>query len=134
MPRRPSTRSLVLVAVALAAAVAGCGRDDTPRRVPDDGGPCSATMPGAAKSGEQAIRLDSVAVTERSWIRLPAASGADAAKDVTTFIVRRGSVPAGSTLRDGALLDAVAARAGRGIALQDGIKPSVAKVPGHATL
>ena len=37
-------------------------------------------------------------------------------------------VPAGSALRDAALLDAAAARAARGIALQDGTKPSVAKV------
>ena len=40
-----------------------------------------------------------------------------------------GCVPAGAALRDAALLDAAAARAGRGIALQDGTKPSVAKVP-----
>ena len=37
-------------------------------------------------------------------------------------------MPAGSALRDAALLDAAAARAARGIALQDGTKPSVAKV------
>ncbi len=127
MPRRPPSRSLAAVALALAAAVAGCGRDDTPRRVPDDGAPCSAMMPGAAKSGEKRIRLESVAVTERSWVRLPDASE-DANKDVTTYVVRRGDVPAGAALRDAALLDAVAARAGRGIALQDGTKPSVAKV------
>jgi hypothetical protein len=52
----------------------------------------------------------------------------DPPKDFTTYIVRRGSVPAGSALRDAALLDAVAARAGRGIALQDATKPGVAKV------
>ena len=85
-------------------------------------------MPGAAKSGEKAIRLGSVAVTERTWAMLPTESSADAPKDVTTFVVRRGGVPAGSALRDAALLDAAAARAARGIALQDGTKPSVAKV------
>jgi hypothetical protein len=122
-----SARSLVLVA--LAAAVAGCGRDDTPRRVPDDGAPCSAIMPGAAKSGEKAIRLESVAVTERTWVRQPSDISADARKDLTTYVVRRGSVPAGSALRDAALLDAAAARAVRGIALEDGTKPSVAKAP-----
>ena len=128
MTGRPSSRSLVLGALALAAAVAGCRGDRAPRRVPEDGAPCSAMMPGAAKSGEKAIRLGSVAVTERTWAMLPPESSADAPKDVTTFVVRRGGVPAGSALRDAALLDAAAARAARGIALQDGTKPSVAKV------
>ena len=85
-------------------------------------------MPGAAKSGEKAIRLESVAVTERSWVVLPPDASGDAPKDITTYVVRRGGVPAGSALRDAALLDAAAARAARGIALQDGTKPSVAKV------
>ena len=127
MTGRPSSRSLVL-ALALAAAVAGCGRERTPRRVPDDGAPCSAIVPGAAESGEQAIRLESVAVTERSWVLLPPESSDDAPKDITTYVVRRGIVPAGSALRDAALLEAAAARAARGIALQDAAKPSVAKV------
>jgi hypothetical protein len=85
-------------------------------------------MPGAPKSAEAAIRLGSVAVTERSWGLLHPDVSVDPDQDITTYIVRRGTVPAGSPLRDGALLDAVAARAGRGIALQDGTKPEVAKV------
>ena len=128
MTGRPSSLSLVLVALALGAAVAGCGRDRTPRRVPDDGAPCSAIMPGDAKSGEQAVRLESVALTERSWVVLPPESTDDGPKDITTYVLRRGVVPTGSALRDAALLDAAAARAARGIALQDGTKPSVAKV------
>lgn len=126
MTGRRSARSLVLTA--LAVAVAGCGRDDVPRRVPDDGAPCSAVMPRAPKSGEKAIRLESVALTERTWALVPSDGGADASKDPATYVVRRGSVPAGSALRDAALLEAAAARAGRGIALQDGTKPNVAKV------
>jgi hypothetical protein len=127
MRGRPFAPSLVLIA--LAVAVAGCGPDRAPRRVPDDGAPCSAVMPGAATSGERAIRLESVAVTERSWaLRAPDVS-VDPPRDFTTYIVRRGSLTAGSALRDAALLDAAAARAGRGIALQDGTKPSVARVP-----
>ena len=127
MTGRSSCRRLVLAVVALTAAVPGCGGGRTPRRVPDDGAPCSAMMPGAARSGEKSIRLGSVAVTERSWVLLPDAS-ADP-PTVTTYAVRRGAVPAGAALRDAALLDAAAARAGRGIALQDGTKPSVATVP-----
>jgi hypothetical protein len=126
MTGRRSSRSLVLVTLAL--AVAGCGADRTPRRVPDDGAPCSALMPGAPKSGEQAIRFASVAVTERSWVLLPPAAAADAPRDLTTYVVRRGVVAAGTALRDAALLDAAAARAGRGVALQDGTQPAVAKV------
>lgn len=128
MTRRRSFRSFVLVALALAAAVAGCRDARSPRRVPDDGAPCSAIMPGAAKSGEKAIRLGSVAVTERTWALLPPVPSGEAPKDVAMYVVRRGSVPAGSALRDAALLDAAAARAARGIALQDGTKPVVAKV------
>ena len=48
-------------------------------------------MPGAAKSGEKAIRLESVAVAERTWIRgSRPTSSADARKDLTTYVVRRG--------------------------------------------
>jgi hypothetical protein len=83
-------------------------------------------MPGAPKSGEKSIRLESVPVTERWWVLLPDAS-ADP-PTVTTYVVRRGAMPAGAALRDAALLDAAAARAGRGIALQDGTRPEVAKV------
>ena len=85
-------------------------------------------MPGAGESGEQAIRLELVAVTERTWVLLPPESSDDVPKDITTYVVRRGNVPAGSALRDAALLEAAAARAARGIALQDAAKPSVAKV------
>jgi hypothetical protein len=126
MRGRPSARSLVLLA--LGVAVAGCRWDRSPRRVPDDGAPCSAIMPGAAKSGEQTIRLGSVAVTERSWALRPPDVSGDAPRNVDMYVVRRGAVPAGSALRDAALLDAAAARAARGIALQDGTKPSVAKI------
>jgi hypothetical protein len=84
-------------------------------------------MPGAPRSGEQAIRLDRVVATERSWILPPAAAG-DAPQETTTYVVRRGAMPAGSTLRDAALLDAAAARAARGIALEDATTPSIAKV------
>jgi hypothetical protein len=126
MTGRAASRSLVL-ALAL-AAVAGCGEDRSPRRVPDDGAPCSAVMPGDAQSGEKSIRLGPVAVTERSWVLRPADVSGGAPRDVDMYVVRRGGVPAGSTLRDAALLDAAAARAARGIALQDGTKPSVAKV------
>jgi hypothetical protein len=129
MMGRPSSRSLVPLALALAAAVAGCRSDHAPRRVPDDGAPCSAIMPGAAKGGEKAIRLGSVPVTERTWAVLPAAGSGDAPRDITTYVVRRGSVPAGTALRDAALLDAAAARVARGIALQDGTQPNIAKVP-----
>jgi hypothetical protein len=129
MTRCDLARPAVILAMALAvAAVAGCGRDDTPRRVPDDGAPCSAVMPGAPADSDGAIRLESVAVTERAWsLRRPDAS-VDPPKDFTTYVVRRGSVPPGAALRDAALLDAAAARVGRGIALQDGTKPTVAKV------
>ena len=131
MTGRPAARS-VLLAAALAAAVAGCGRDGTPRRVPDDGAPCSAIMPGDATSGEQAVRLGPVAVTERSWVLRPPDVSGGAPRDVDMYVVRRGIVPAGSALRDAALLDAAAARAARGIALQDATKPSVAKVSAAA--
>jgi hypothetical protein len=124
MTGRPLVRSLVL---ALAAAVAGC-RGDGPRRVPDDGAPCSAMMPGAATSGEKGIRLGSVAVTERSWVLRPPDVSGNAPRDIGMYVVRRGAVPPASVLRDAALLDAAAARAARGIALQDGMKASVAKV------
>ena len=77
--------------------------------VPEDGAPCSAIVPRDARSGEQAIRLELVALTERSWVVLPAESTGDAPKDITTYVVRRGVVPAGSALRDAALLDAAAA-------------------------
>ena len=128
MTGRRSLRPLALITLALAVAAAGCGQDRTPRRVPDDGAPCSAIMPGAPKSGEQAIRFASVAVTERSWVVLPPDPRRDAPMDVTTYVVRRGVVAPGAALRDAALLDAAAARAGRGVALQDGTNPSIAKV------
>ncbi len=57
---------------------------------------------------------------------------ASPARTSRIYVVRRGGVPSGSALRDSALLDAAAARAARGIALQDGTKPSVAKVASGA--
>ena len=128
MTGRPSPCWLVLVALALAAAVAGCGGDCARRRVPDDGAPCSAIMPGAPKSGEKAIRLGTVAVTERSWVLRPPDVSGDAPRNIDLYVVRRGGLSAGSALRDAALLDAAAARAARGIALEDGAKPSVSNV------
>lgn len=124
--------SLGVVALALAAAVGGCRGDRTPRRVPDDGAPCSAIMPGAAKSGEGSIRLGDAVVIERSWFRQPPRVDGEPGTDVTQYVVRRGGVRSGSALRDSALLDAAAARAARGIALQDGTKPGVAKVASGA--
>jgi hypothetical protein len=96
--------------------------------VPDDGAPCSVTMPGAPESGEETIRLGTIAVTERAWVLRSPARGVDRPGDVTTYAVRRGAVPAGADLRDAALLDAAAARVARGIALQEGTKRDVAKV------
>lgn len=125
----PSTlRPAAILVATVTVAAAGCRDTGGPRRVPDDGAPCSVTMPGLPKDGEQAIRLNAVAMTEHSWILRHPADDAAPDKDVTTYIVRRGSVPAAAALRDGALLDAVAARAARGIALMDATKPSVAKV------
>src|SRR5829696_5485099 len=98
MTRRPWSRSRVVVALALAAAVAGCRPDRTPRRVPDDGAPCSAVMPGPAESREAAIRLGAVAVTERSWELRPSDRGVEPATAATMYALRRGSVPAGAAL------------------------------------
>jgi hypothetical protein len=129
MPRRHPFRAVAILAVAMgAAAAAGCAGDGTPRRVPDDGAPCAATMPGPVTSSEGSLRLGDVAITEQSWVRQPPRSGAEPAADAAGYAVRRGRVPAGSPLRDGALLDAAAARATKGVALQDGTKPTVAKV------
>jgi hypothetical protein len=131
MTRRDAARWLARLAVAVgAAAVAGCARDGTPRRVPDDGAPCSVIMPAAPESGEGTFRLGNVTLTERAWsVRLPDA-GVDPPKDFTTYVVRRGTLPAGAPLRDAALLDAAAARVVRGIelGLGDGTRPTVSKV------
>jgi hypothetical protein len=127
MTGRPSSRPLLL-ALALAAAVAGCGRDRTPRRAPDDGAPCSAIMPGTPESEEATFRLDSVVMSERGCGLKPPEASVDPPKDLTVYVVRRVTVPAGAALRDAALLDAAAARVARGIALQAGTKPSIAKV------
>lgn len=123
-------RHVVPVVVALAAGLAGCGPRPVagPQRVPADGAPCSAVMPGPAASGEGSIRLENVAVTEHSWVRLPPGGTTEPAADVRRYAVRRGVVPAGAALRDGALLDAAAARVGRGIALENETKATVAKV------
>ena len=128
MTGRLSSRSLVLVGLAVAAAsLAGCRDDRSPRRVPDDGAPCSAVMPGAPKSGDRTFRLASVVVTERVWSLVPPASADPPAR--TAYFVRRETVPPGSALKDAALLDAAAARITRGIELQDGTTPVVAKSP-----
>jgi len=130
MTGRPSSRSLVLVGLVVAAAsLPGCRDDRSPRRVPDDGAPCSAVMPGAPKSGDRTFRLASVVVTERVWSLVPPAATADPPKDRTAYFVRRETVPPGSALKDAALLDAAAARITRGIELQDGTTPVVAKSP-----
>ena len=105
------------------------GGDRSPRRVPDDGAPCSAIMPGAATSGEAALSASDVRGRDRAIVGPAAARGrcVDPPKDVTSTSCdgrRAGWV----ALRDAALLDAAAARVARGIALQDGTKPSVAKV------
>jgi hypothetical protein len=129
MTRRHSSRSVALVALVVAAAsLVGCRIDRSPRRVPGDGAPCSAVMPGAPTSGETTFRLDSVVVIERAWGLLPPEVGVDPPKDVTMYSVRRATVPAGAALRDAALLDAAAARVARGIELGAGTKPTVEKV------
>jgi hypothetical protein len=123
----PTSRSLILVPL-IVAALAGCRVDRSQRRVPDDGAPCSAVMPGAPKSGESTFRLDKVLVTERAWGLLPPEAIPDPEKDITTYFVRRATVPAGAALRDAALLDAAAARVARGIELAAGTKPTIEKV------
>jgi hypothetical protein len=129
----PTSRSLILVPL-IVAALAGCRVDRSQRRVPDDGAPCSAVMPGAPKSGESTFRLDKVLVTERAWGLLPPEAIPDPEKDITTYFVRRATVPAGAALRDAALLDAAAARVARGIELAAGTKPTIDKVGGAVEL
>jgi hypothetical protein len=124
---RPSSRSLILVTLILAASL-GCRVDRSPRRVPNDGAPCSAVMPGAPTSGESTFRLDKVVVTERAWGLLPPEVSVDPDKDITRYFVRRATVPAGAALRDAALLDAAAARVARGIELAAGTKPTIDRV------
>jgi hypothetical protein len=128
MAGHPSSRSPVLVALVAAASLAGCRIDRSPRRVPNDGAPCSAVMPGAPKSGETTYRLGSVVVTERAWGLLPPEVTVDPPQDQTRYFVRRATVPVGAALRDAALLDAAAARAARGTALQNETRPTVEKV------
>ena len=91
MTGRPYSRPLLL-ALALAAAVAGCGRDRTPRRVPDDGAPCSAIMPGTPESEEATFRLDSVVMSERAWGLKPPEVRVDPPQDLTVYVVRRVTV------------------------------------------
>jgi hypothetical protein len=128
MRRRSPFRPPVYVVLVLAVVLAGCRADRSPRRVPDDGAPCSAIMPGAPTSGEATFRLDSTVVNERAWGLLPPEVSVDPPKDITTYFVRRATVPAGAALRDVALLEAAAARVTRGIELGAGTKPTVAKV------
>lgn len=135
MTRRHCACSFGMLAVAMGAAgLAGCRHDRTPPRVPDDGAPCSVIMPEAPDSEERTFRLGNVTLTDRAWtVRVPDGS-VDPPKDFTTYVVRRGMLPAGASLRDAALLDAAAARVVRGIelGLGDGTKPAVTKLPTDA--
>lgn len=112
----------------MAAAAAGCRADGAPRRVPDDGAPCSAVIPGSPTSRDETLQLGTVAATERAWSFRQPDRSVDPPNDFTTYVVRRGAVLPDAPLRDQALLDAAAARVARGIELQDVTKPTVAKV------
>jgi len=128
MTGRRSSRPQVLAVLCLAAGLASCRIDRSPRRVPDDGAPCSAIMPGAPTTGETTFRLDSIVVAERAWGLRPPEFSIDPPKDITRYIVRRATVPTGTTLRDAALLDAAAARVTKDIEAGSGEKPTVEKV------
>ena len=131
MTGRSSSAPLVLVVLALAAAVGGCR-----------GGSHAAACPGRRRAvlGDDAESREErgaghpprVGGGDRALVGRAAARGRRAPTDIAIYVVRRGGVPSGSALRDSALLDAAAARAARGIALQDGTKPSVAKVASGA--
>ena len=132
MSGRSVRHPIALAIVTVAAAVIGCGGERGPGRVPDDGAPCSVMMPGSPRSGQETVRLGPISVTEQAWTLRHPHPGADPPTDFTTYAVRRGAVPADAALRDAALLDAVAARVARGIALQEGTAPKVAEVPATA--
>lgn len=85
-------------------------------------------MPGAPEVGQVRYRLGSVNVTERGWGLRASADADESTAPVTRYFVRRATLPDGSPVRDEALLQAAAARVGKGIALQDGTKPTVATV------
>lgn len=123
----PSRRAAGLVLIA-AVGLAACGDDGTPRRIPDDGAPCSAVMPAAPEIGQVTFRLGSIRVSERAWGGRRPDAGGDAAKPATQYYLRRATLSAGSPEADATLLAAAAARVGKGIALQDGAKPTVATV------
>jgi hypothetical protein len=113
-----------------ATFAASCsGGTDGPGRVPDDGAPCSVMMPGSPRGSQETVRLGAIAATERAWTLRHPHPGADPPEGFTTYVLRRGTVPSGAALRDAALLDAVTARIARGLALQEGTPPKVAKVP-----
>ena len=117
------------ISILAAMLAAGCGGSHEPRRVPDDGAPCSVLMPGDARSSEDSVRIGSGSATERAWTLRHPHPGVDPPTDFTTYVVRRGAVPPDTALRDAALLDAAASRVARGIALQEGTTPKVEKVP-----
>jgi hypothetical protein len=120
----------LVVAMTAAASAASCGGGtDGPDRVPDEGAPCSVMMPASPRSSQETVRLGPIAATERVWTLRHPHPGADPPEGFTTYVLRRGTVPSGATLRDAALLDAVATRIARGLALQEGTTPKVAKVP-----
>jgi hypothetical protein len=131
MTGRPAGPAIALLVLSV-ATVPGCGADPGPGRVPDDGAPCSAMMPGPPRSGEETVRLGAISATERAWTLRQPHPGADPPQAFTTYVVRRGTVTPDGGLRDAALLDAVAGRVARGIALQEGTTPKVAKVPTDA--
>jgi hypothetical protein len=62
-------------------------------------------------------------VTERAWVLAPPDVRFDPPNDITRYVVRRGVMPPVAALRGAALLDAAAARASRGVALQIFTKP-----------
>jgi hypothetical protein len=131
-PRSRRTAGVAGLALATALTASACGDDRAPRRVPDDGAPCSAVMPGAPEMGQVTYRLGSVNVSERGWgVQPPSArnvSGDANGAVPTRYFLRRATLPTGSPVRDEALLEAAGARVGKGIALQDGTRPTVTPV------
>ena len=119
------------VALLATASAAACRDTPGPRRVPDDGAPCSVVMPAAPEVGQVTYRLGSVNVAERAWGLRPSAAG-DPAPSGPRYYVRRATLPANSPVRDEALLEAAASRVGKGIALEDNTKPAVATVQTEA--
>lgn len=87
-------------------------------------------MPGPPESSERTFRFETVTVSEHTWMLRPREASDDSPPDVTTYLLRRAMLPAGSGLRDAPLLEAAAKRVARGLELRagDGTKPTVAKV------